>query len=98
MACNIRGRDECSYKSLVGKPERKRPLGRPDIDGTIILMVLKDVACLFKGWIGSGGSLCEHIKLHFVIILITISLSKSSVLHGFSKYQNISLEIKKIDT
>jgi hypothetical protein len=42
---------KCSYKSLVGKPEEKRPLGRPDIDGRIILMVLKDVACLFKGWI-----------------------------------------------
>jgi hypothetical protein len=39
---------KCSYKSLVGKPEGKRPLGRPDIDGRIILMVFKDVACLFK--------------------------------------------------
>jgi hypothetical protein len=45
------GEMKCLYKSLVGKPEGKRPLERPDIDGRIILMVLKDVACLFKGWI-----------------------------------------------
>ena len=25
------------YKVLVGKPEGKRPLGRPDVDGRIIL-------------------------------------------------------------
>jgi hypothetical protein len=25
------------YRVLVGKPERKRPLGRPDVDGRIIL-------------------------------------------------------------
>jgi hypothetical protein len=41
------GEMKCSYKSLLGKPEGKTPLGRPDIDGRIILMVIKDVACLF---------------------------------------------------
>jgi hypothetical protein len=25
------------YRVLVGKPERKRPLGRPEVDGRIIL-------------------------------------------------------------
>jgi hypothetical protein len=25
------------YRVLVGKPERKRPLGRPGVDGRIIL-------------------------------------------------------------
>jgi hypothetical protein len=42
---------KCSYKNFFGKPEGKRPLGRPDIDGRIILMVFKNVAYLFKGWI-----------------------------------------------
>jgi hypothetical protein len=26
------------YRVLVGKPEGKRPLGRPDVDGRIILI------------------------------------------------------------
>jgi hypothetical protein len=31
------GERRCVYGVLVGKPERKRPLGRPSIDGRIIL-------------------------------------------------------------
>jgi hypothetical protein len=34
-ACNAYGRS--IYKVLVGKPEGKRPLGDPGIDGRIIL-------------------------------------------------------------
>ena len=32
------------YRVLVGKPERKRPLGRPGIDGNIILR------WIFRNW------------------------------------------------
>jgi hypothetical protein len=34
---SMHGRCERCYKTLVGKPEGKRPLGRPSIDGRIIL-------------------------------------------------------------
>jgi hypothetical protein len=27
--CSMNGEEECIYRILVGKPERKRPLGRP---------------------------------------------------------------------
>jgi hypothetical protein len=35
----------------LGNLKGRDHFGRPDIDGRIILMVLKDVACLFKSWI-----------------------------------------------
>ena len=41
------------YRVLVGKPEGKRPLGRPRrrwVDN--IRMDLKDVGCGYKDWIG----------------------------------------------
>jgi hypothetical protein len=28
-ACNTRGKKRSAYRNLLGKPERKRPLGRP---------------------------------------------------------------------
>jgi hypothetical protein len=31
------GEERCVYRGLVGKPEGKRPLGRPGEDGRIIL-------------------------------------------------------------
>jgi hypothetical protein len=49
------------HRVLVGKPEGKRPLGDPDIDGRIILrwmfrklewVVETGLNCL---WIGTGG-------------------------------------------
>ena len=33
------------YRVLVGKPEGKRPLGDPGVDGRIILK------CIFKKWV-----------------------------------------------
>jgi len=35
---------------LVGKPERKRPLGDPDADGRIILR------WIFRKWVGVEGT------------------------------------------
>jgi hypothetical protein len=49
------------HRVLVGKPEGKRPLGRPDVDGMIILrwMFRKWEVVVGTGWswlrIGTGG-------------------------------------------
>jgi len=43
------------YRVLVGKPEGKRPLGRPSgrrVDN--IRMDLQDVGCGYMGWIGQA--------------------------------------------
>ena len=37
------------HRVLVGKPEGKRPLGDPDLDGRIILR------WIFRKWEGLGG-------------------------------------------
>ena len=42
------GRDV--HRVLVGKPEGKRPLGRPDVDGRIIL------GWIFRKWEGVVGT------------------------------------------
>jgi hypothetical protein len=54
------------YRVLVGKPEGKRPLGRPDVDGRVILR------WIFRKWgvgtwtgsswlrIGTGGG---HLRM-----------------------------------
>ena len=44
-----------AYRALVGKPERKRPLGRPRrrwVDN--IRMDLQEVGCGYMDWIGLG--------------------------------------------
>ena len=43
------GRERCA-KVLVGKPEGKRPLGRPRVDGRIILR------WIFRKWEGVVGT------------------------------------------
>ena len=43
------------YRVLVGKPEGKRPLGRPRrrwVDN--IMMDLQEVGCEYMGWIGQA--------------------------------------------
>ena len=59
MARMEEGRGE--HKVLVGKPEGKRPLGRPNVDGRIILRWIfrKWEEAVGTGWswlkIGTGG-------------------------------------------
>ena len=59
MACMVEGRGV--HRVLVGKPEGKRPLGDPDVDGRIILRwsFRKWEGVVGTGWswlrIGTGG-------------------------------------------
>jgi len=39
-ACSTYGGEEGAYRVLVGTPQGKRPLGRPGIDGGIILRLI----------------------------------------------------------
>ena len=51
-ACGAHGLGERVYKVLVGKPEGKRPLGRPRrrwVDN--IMMDLQEVGCGYMDWI-----------------------------------------------
>jgi hypothetical protein len=43
-ACSADGEERGVYKMLVGKPEGKRPLGDPGVDGRIIL------GWIFRKW------------------------------------------------
>jgi len=52
-ACGAYGWGEGVYRVLVGKPEKKRPLGRPRrrwVDN--IRMDLQEMACGYMDWIG----------------------------------------------
>jgi len=52
-ACGTYGRGEGVYRVLLGKPEGKRPLGRPRhrwVDN--IRMGLREVGCGYMDWIG----------------------------------------------
>jgi hypothetical protein len=61
--CSTKGAKRNTYRLLVGKPEGKRPLGRPDVGGRIILRwILKRWdRVMWNGlvWlrIGTGGEL-----------------------------------------
>jgi hypothetical protein len=52
-ACNTYGGEEGACRVLVGKPEGKRPLGRPGIDGRIILRLI------FRKFVWGGGHVLE---------------------------------------
>jgi hypothetical protein len=52
-ACSAYGEGRGVYRVLVGKPEGKRPLGRPRRRWeNNITMDLQDVGCGSMGWIG----------------------------------------------
>ena len=40
------------YRVLVGKPEGRRPLGRPRRRWAGIRMDLQEVGCVYRDWIG----------------------------------------------
>jgi len=46
------GEERGVYRGLVGKPEGKRPLGRPRYRWVDIRMDLQEVGCGYMDWIG----------------------------------------------
>ena len=46
------GEERVVYRVLVGKPEGKRPLGRPRRRWVYIRMDLQEVGCGYMNWIG----------------------------------------------
>ena len=46
------GEERVVYRVLVGKPEGKRPLGRPRRRWVYIRMDLQEVGCGYMDWIG----------------------------------------------
>jgi len=46
------GEERGVYRVLVGKPEGKRPLGRPRRRWVVIMMDLQEVGCGHMDWIG----------------------------------------------
>ena len=51
-ACGAYGCGEGVYRDLVGKPEGKRPLGRPRRRWVDNMMDLREVGCGYMDWIG----------------------------------------------
>jgi hypothetical protein len=87
------------YRVLVGKPEGKRPLGEPDVDGRIILSWIFrkwDVgAWTGLSWLGRqvvGTCECGNVTFRFHKMrgnfLTSCKLVSFSLLHGVSKYIN----------
>ena len=87
------------YRVLVGKPERKRPLGRPRrrwVDN--IRMDLQEVGCGYVDWIGLAQdrdrwrtlvSAVMNLRVknaeNFLTSCKTVSFSRRNLHHGVSK-------------
>ena len=100
-ACGAYGWGEGVYWVLVGKPEGKRPLGRPKrrwVDN--ISMDLLEMECGYMGWIGLAQdrdrwrtlvSAVMNLRVpwnagNFLTSCKPVSCSRRTLHHGLSKY------------
>ena len=100
-ACGAYGWGEGVYRILVGKPEGKRPLGRPRhrwVDN--IRMDLQEVGCGYMDWIGRAQdrdswrtlvSAVINLRVpwnagNFLTCCKPVSFSRRTLHHGVSKY------------
>ena len=107
-ACGAYGWGEGVYRVLVGKPEGRRPLGRPRrrwVDN--IRMDLQEVGCEYMDWIGLAQDrdkwrtlVSEVMNLpvpwnagNFLISCKPVSFSRRNLHHGVSKYGQCSLAL-----
>ena len=103
-ACGAYGEERGAYRVLVGKPEGKRPLGRPRrrrVDN--IRMDLQEVGCGYVDWIGLAQDRDRWRTLVSTVMnlrvpwnagdLLTsckpVSFSRRTLHHGLSKYLTI---------
>ena len=105
-ACGAYGWGEGVYRVLVGKPEGKRPLGRPRhrwVDN--IRMNLQEVGCGYMDWTGLAQDRDRWRKLvsaemnlrvpwnagNFLTSCKPVSFSRRTLHHGVSKYEWVSI-------
>ena len=111
-ACGAYGWGEGVYRVLVGKPEGRRPLGRPRrrcVDN--IRMDLQEVGCGYVDWIGLAQdrdrwrtlvSAVMNLRVpwnagNFLTSCKAVSFSRRTLHHGVSKYPGICLkDMRKI--
>jgi hypothetical protein len=74
------------YRVLVGKPEGKRPLGRPRRRWweDNIRMDLQEVGCGFEDWIGLAQDRKRWRVLVSAVRSKPVSFSRRTLLHGVS--------------
>jgi hypothetical protein len=71
------------YRVLVGKPERKRPLGRPRNRGKHnIKIVLQEVRCGGMDWIGLAQDRDRWLALGIAVMNLRVPLNMGNILTG----------------
>jgi hypothetical protein len=100
------GEERGVYRVLVGKPEGKRPLGRPRRRWEDIRMDLQEVGCGGTEWIGLAQdrdrwwaivNAVMNLQVqqnagNFLVGCKPVSFSRRTVLHGVSTYISKSAE------
>ena len=100
------GEERGAYRVLVGKPEGKRPLGRPRLRWVDnIRRDLQEVGCGYVDWIGLAQdrdrwrtlvSMVMNLRIpwnagNFLTSCKPVSFSRRTLHHGVSKYIHIKL-------
>jgi len=103
-ACGAYGRGEGVYRVLVGKPEGKRPLGRPRRRwADNIRMDLQEVRCGYMDWIGLAQDRDRWRTLVSAVMNLVVSWNAGNILtsckpvsfsrrtlhHGVSKFESM---------